>query len=243
MDDAKTKEPVKLPPSLDLTYEELQGLTDDAAFAAKKIDAKRWLFETRLEYARNFFAHHAKQRMDAFNYFLVFVGFVFTAIANMYKDSHYGTASVIALSGALLTLTFIFLDRRNEELVHISEDNLEALESQLLFANFNQQIAWPRRRGLLGSMPTTTSVRPLGIFRRQTADVKGSLADKACPDPRNPQTGIDFKGESTYAHGIWMPRFQFAICLIFVALAMIPWRFWFVCEYDQFVNHTAIVCK
>lgn len=82
----------------------------------------------------------------------------------------------MAVAG-VLTVIFLFLDRRNEELVHISEDTLEALEFQLLYANFNADVVWPRRRGWFGLMPRRVHKRPLGIFRRQAADTSGKLCD------------------------------------------------------------------
>jgi hypothetical protein len=210
----------------DLKYRDLELARTEADFD-KGIETRRWLFEKRLEYARNFFAHHAKQRMDMFNYFLLFAGLALSAFANVFKDGHYGTSTIIAMVAALLTIVFMFLDRRNEELVHISEDSLEALEFDLLFTNYNRVIDWPRRRGLLGKMHKGQSrtERPLGIFRRQTADITGILSDQSVQgDESKRQKEIwPHRKESHYAHGRWLPIFQLAVFLLFFSLAIDPW--------------------
>jgi hypothetical protein len=208
----------KAPLTPSLSYEELEALATDDAFKGKPIELKRWLFEKRLEYARNFFAHHAKQRMDMFNYFLIFAGFALAAYANVFKDAHYGTATTLAGFSAFLAIVFIFLDRRNEELVHIAEDTLEALEFDVLFAKYNGEILWPRRRTWRGKMEATMTKRPLGIFRRQTADCTGKLKEE-----KNSQNW-ESRGPSPFEHGTWLPRFQFGIFALFLCLAIIPWR-------------------
>ncbi len=223
----KTKEDISIESS-DLLRKDLENLKSDTEFEGKRIEMKKWLFEQRLDYGRFFFDHHAKQRMSMFNYFLIFVGFVLTAYATLFKDGQYLISTALASVGALLTLVFIILDRRNEELVHISEDVLESLEWDLLFSGYNRVIAWPKRRNWLGFMNVKSQLRPIGIFRRQSADTSGL----ECERYRDPSGAIKEATASKfgictesrrYEHGKWLPRFQLAIFGIFVFLAVFPW--------------------
>jgi hypothetical protein len=174
------------------------------------LEQKKWLFGKRLEYAREFFNYQAQQRMTMFNFFLVFVGFVITGYGALFKQSSCRMTTFLAIAGAILTIVFIFLERRNEELVHISEDVLKWLENDVLFKGYDREVTLPKRRHLLGWMrENRTEVWPLGIFRRQDKDeetpAKGGL------------------GRSPYEHRKWLPRFQYCILALFVALALLPW--------------------
>jgi hypothetical protein len=169
---------------------------------------KEWLFEKRLNYALDFFKYHAGQRMSMFNYFLIFVGLVLNGYASLLKDGYDHLASGLAIMGAVLTTFFIFLERRNEELVHISEDVLEWLEKDVLFAGYKRDIHWPHRRSWLGFMDKSRESRPLGIFRRQAEDQREK------PYGANP---------SDYEHGTWLPWFQYLIFGSFIVLAALPW--------------------
>lgn len=96
--------------------------TGTAGDGGSLLEGKKWLFEKRLEYARQFFNYQAQQRMTMFNFFLVFVGFVVAGYGNLFKDGNCRMTTFLAIAGAILTIVFIFLERRNEELVHITED-------------------------------------------------------------------------------------------------------------------------
>src|SRR5258708_16645287 len=110
---------------------------------------QQWrLFEKRLDYGLKFFDHHAKQRMSMFQFFLIFVGFIFAGYGSLFKDGNFEVAAGLAILGAALSFCFIPLDRRNEELVHVAEDLLGSLERDVLFAEYEQKMAWPHRRGL-----------------------------------------------------------------------------------------------
>jgi len=184
--------------------------TEVADGSRNLLEGKKWLFEKRLEYAREFFNYQAQQRMTMFNFFLVFVGFVIAGYGDLFKESHCRMTTFLAMAGAVLTTVFIFLERRNEELVHISEDVLKSLEEEVLFADYDREVTLPKRRHLLGWMKEDRrEVWPLGIFRRQAKDeespAKGGL------------------GRSPYEHRKWLPRFQYCIFVLFIALALLPW--------------------
>lgn len=188
----------------DLLYEDLEAaLRRDPDSQGKSAELKRWLFEQRFNYAWNFFDFHAKQRMSMFNYFLISVGFVMGTYFTLLKDGYCQGAAFLAVGGTVLTAIFLFLDRRNEELVHVAEAVLESLESDVLFTKYDREILWPMRRGF-ERMKEKRQKRPVGIFSREAADEKDI-------------------GRSWYRHGRWMPWFQLAIVVTFLVLSILPW--------------------
>ena len=64
------------------------------------------------EHAWNWFALHATQRMQAFNFFVVATAFLIAAYASI-LEKHPGAAAVLAAVGAWLTLWFNRLDARS----------------------------------------------------------------------------------------------------------------------------------
>ncbi len=188
--------------SPDLSFEELRDNVD-----VTQIENKWRLFEARQSYAWNYFDFHAKQRTTMFNFFLLFAGLFVNAYVTVFKEHFYPLLTLLALFGVAITVIFIFLERRNEELVHVAEDVLESLESDVLFAKYDRDILWPRRRDLWGRKKKASRLsRPLGILLRQTKDD----SDSRC-------------GVSQYSHGTWLPRFQYFIGLGFLILAIFPW--------------------
>ena len=82
------------------------------------------------EYAWNWFALHAAQRMQTFNFFLVATAFLAAGYASLlYK--HRVAAFGVALLGAWLAVWFNRLDSRSRQLVKAGERALVALEAQL----------------------------------------------------------------------------------------------------------------
>lgn len=180
--------------SPDLSFEELKGNVD-----SEKIEHKWRLFDARHTYAWNYFDFHAKQRTTMFNFFLLFTGLFVNAYVTVFKENLYLLSTILALFGAVLTVIFVFLERRNEELVHIAENVLESLESDVLFSEYNRKIPWPRRRNWLGRMERKDhrELKAVGILLQQV--------------------------ESQYSHGKWLPWFQYLIVLAFLFLAIFPW--------------------
>lgn len=189
--------------------------------SAGDLEQKWKLFEKRFQYAWDFFDFHATQRTTMFNFFLVFVGFIFAGYASLLKDAPFPLAMVVALVGAVLTFIFIFLDRRNEELVHIAEAVLESLESDVLFDGYKRKIRWPMRRKWV-SMDEKLTERQVGILLRQTID----------EDSINPRTGKKL-GQSRYRHGRWIPIFQVAIMVLFVGLAIFSGLQWKATDFHH----------
>ena len=209
-------------PATDLFLEDLAG---KAGAESTLISNQRWLFERRLQYGVEFFKFHADQRMKMFQFFLVFVGLFAGAYATLLTKGYDFDSSLLGLIAAILTLFFLFLEHRNEELVHIAEDVLASLESDVLFARYERPIPWPRRRSLWRMGPRALTVRPGGIFRREAADIYGEFRDgkeppKSCP---NCSQGKEKDSRSKFEHGKWLPRLQLAILGLFVVLAVLPW--------------------
>jgi hypothetical protein len=82
------------------------------------------------EYAWNWFALHAAQRMQTFNFFLVVTGFLVAAYASL-LDKNHAAAMVIAMLEAWLAIWFNRIDIRSRELVKAGERALAAIEVAL----------------------------------------------------------------------------------------------------------------
>jgi hypothetical protein len=164
----------------------------------REFDQQWKLINARFEYAWRFFDFHAKQRTTMFSFFVVFSGFLINAFALLLQKNEHSALFFVALFGAAITVSFIFLERRNEELVHIAEDVLLALERKILFKDIEEEVMWPHQRTWLGKMIGSPKEVPLGIFVRQDHDEKNGKGSK-------------------YSHGTWMPWVQkavFALCLV-----------------------------
>jgi hypothetical protein len=207
------------PGPLDLSYDELKkflnlGTADPPAEAipgAHKIDRQWNIFEARYKYAWDYFDFHAKQRTTMFNFFLIFVGFVISGYVSLLNADKQPLATGLAGLGAILTTFFLFLDRRNEEFVHLAEEVLEQLEADVLFTEYRVQKRWPKRRKWYGPMDKKQAedrheAQPLSILLRQHIDDN----DHEC-------------GPSHYRTGLWLPVFQGIIIAMFLALAIVPW--------------------
>jgi hypothetical protein len=162
---------------------------------------KQWkLYGPRFEYAWRYFDFHAKQRTTMFNFFVLFSGLFLNACFLLLQQRHYLLLLISSLLGASVTILFIFLERRNEELVHVAEDVLRWVEKDILFKDFNRLIEWPHQRTWLGIMKGTPTTKALGIFIRQDDDAHENRKSK-------------------YPHGIWLPFIHVAIALAYVFLA------------------------
>jgi hypothetical protein len=82
------------------------------------------------DYAWNWFALHAAQRMQMFNFFLIATAFI-TAAYGALIGKFPEAAMIVALLGAWLTFWFNRLDRRNRQIVEASEAALAVCEARL----------------------------------------------------------------------------------------------------------------
>ena len=163
------------------------------------------LYNARFEYAWKYFEFHAKQRTVMFNFFLVFTGFFISGCIQLWGQEFFGMLLGALVFGILLTFMFIFLERRNEELVHVAEDILFELEKSVLFKDFKADVSWPNQRNWYQKLLKDEKKNVLlGIFIRER--------------------GEDFP-ESKNQHGIWVFGIQFMIIsMYFLALIFVLFK-------------------
>src|SRR2546428_4765369 len=80
------------------------------------------------EYAWGWFEYHAGQRLVAFRFFLIFLGVLVLGLGNSLKDGNVSLASAIAVAAAFISLAFLMLEIRNEQLVKLGRTALSKLE-------------------------------------------------------------------------------------------------------------------
>ena len=73
----------------------------------------------KLDYAWNWFEYHAAQRLTAFRYFLVFLGILLIGYNSGLEAQNVFFASAVGCVGAFVSLAFLALEIRNEELVNL----------------------------------------------------------------------------------------------------------------------------
>jgi hypothetical protein len=170
----------------------------DSLVEEKKLEYLWKLMEMRFDYGWNYFDSHAKQRTTMLNFFILFSGILANAYVLLVKDKYLLPSIIVAFLGIFVAIMFNFIDRRNEELVHMAEDVLLSLEKDVLFKDYKRLIEWPRRRNLLGSMgKSSLQERQIGIFIREEADERDA-------------------NKSLYSHGIWLPWIHKIIALFFL---------------------------
>ena len=91
------------------------------------------------EHAWNWFALHATQRMQAFNFFVVATAFLIAAYASL-LDKEPAAAVVLAIVGAWLAFWFNRLDARSRQLVEAGEDALRVSQARLANLADNQSL-------------------------------------------------------------------------------------------------------
>jgi hypothetical protein len=96
------------------------------------------------EHAWDWFALHAAQRMQTFNFFLVATAFLIAGYASL-LEKHRWAAFGVALLGAWLAFWFNRLDTRSRQLVKAGERALAVLQAQLAATALNPRLAmWIR---------------------------------------------------------------------------------------------------
>ncbi len=114
--------------------------------------------EIAFNYAWNWFSYHASQRFNAFNFFLVIIGFVVVGYSQSIQLGEEGQllGFFLGLFGVLTSIAFIILDIRNEELVNCGRDALDKLEDKVGLTirrddenRKNFLIRWPILKSLL----------------------------------------------------------------------------------------------
>lgn len=82
------------------------------------------------DHAWAWFALHAAQRMQSFNFFLVATAFLIAAYASL-LEKHHLAAIIVALIGAWIAFWFNRLDARTRQLVNAGESALKIWEAHL----------------------------------------------------------------------------------------------------------------
>jgi len=93
-----------------------------------------------LDHAWDWFALHARQRMQCVNFFLVAIAFLATAYATALTRELAGLAIGISLLGAWISFWFHRLDQRTRELVEAGQNALKPLQQRLAEAANTEQL-------------------------------------------------------------------------------------------------------
>jgi hypothetical protein len=116
------------------------------------------LTKTQFDYAWKWFDHHAKQRVSMFNYFIVIVGIIASAIGVLYKDvktcpeCFENGSFMLSVAGMLMAIIFLCLDLRNRQLIGYAQDTLSGLEKSVLFADNPKHALSDRNRSGFGQL-------------------------------------------------------------------------------------------
>ena len=87
--------------------------------------------EIAFKYAWDWFSYHASQRLNAFHFFLIIIGFVVVGYFKSMELEKAYFSFLIGMFGSLASIAFWFLDIRNEELVNCGRYALDELEEQV----------------------------------------------------------------------------------------------------------------
>lgn len=87
--------------------------------------------DLQLRYAWDWFSYHARQRLTAFNFFLIVMGAVVVGYAQAVTNGLPAIAATLGLTGAFVALAFWAMDVRNEELVNCGRVALDEVEREL----------------------------------------------------------------------------------------------------------------
>lgn len=83
-----------------------------------------------LDHAWKWFALHAAQRMQTFNFFLIATAFLVAAYASLLEKNS-KVAVIIALVGAWIAFWFTRLDNRTRQLIQAAENPIRIFETRL----------------------------------------------------------------------------------------------------------------
>ncbi len=86
----------------------------------------------KLKHFEQQFFYHAEQRMKAFNFFVLFVGFIVVGYANAINDKSSAFGALIGGLGMVASVGFFSIDIRNAKLIHDSQDGFDSCWEDLL---------------------------------------------------------------------------------------------------------------
>ncbi len=146
----------------------------------------------RLDYAWKWFEFHASQRITMFSFFLIVGGILANAYVAAATNGPWFSACAVGIVGTLASVSFIFLDCRNRQLVKLAEDVLVDIESTALFA---ESIAEQKH----GNGQTA------GILKRDEVEAE------AASWPRR----------EFFRHKLWIRLMEFAVGIAFAAASVV----------------------
>jgi hypothetical protein len=90
--------------------------------------------DIQLRYAWDWFSHHSRQRLTAFNFFLIVMGAIVVGYTQAVDDHAPALCACLGLLGVIVAIAFWGTEVRNEELVNCGRVVLDDLERQLAVA-------------------------------------------------------------------------------------------------------------
>jgi hypothetical protein len=146
-------------------------LTEIISHATPPEDARAAMeFEKmRFELSWRYFDFHARQRTQLFHFFIILAPFMFGGCFYLFKEREmvgYMPGQIASCAGALLAIFFFGLDRRNRQIIHLSERAIQLIEAQLLFTDFRSITEnGSRFKGVLTTEKAENDKRALKSFR------------------------------------------------------------------------------
>lgn len=92
------------------------------------------LDDAAMSHAWNWFAAHAAQRLQIFNFFSITTAFLVAGFVSAHGDRSPGLAGAVASAGVVVSIAFNLVEQRTKALVHAGEAALGSLEARLATA-------------------------------------------------------------------------------------------------------------
>jgi hypothetical protein len=182
---------------------DIVGSTD--ATKSEALRSRIELVRLQFEYAWRYFQHYAGQRVSIFNFFMIFAGASGTVYFTLLSSTHWVMAILQPFLASILSLFFLCLDRRMEELIHIAEDVLRLLEEDVIFQRFCGIPGQPARRWPLATSAERAKPRrqKLGIHVREDDDIREFRQGIALASGKS---GLCHPAETPAMPGGWLQR-------------------------------------
>jgi len=144
------------------------SLTEILSRAPPSEDARAAMeFEKmRFELSWRHFDFHARQRTQLFHFFIILTPFIFGGCFYLFREQTavgFVPAIIDASAGAFLALIFFGLDRRNKQLITVSEQAIKLLEKDFLFTSGFRPLS--KFEGPMNTEERETATRRLHHFR------------------------------------------------------------------------------
>jgi len=92
------------------------------------------------QYAWNWFQYHAQQRLSAFRFFLLFLSILAVGYYTALTAERHALVLLVAVVGCVVSLAFLILEFRNEQLVNLGRDALSAYEESGPFTRLDERL-------------------------------------------------------------------------------------------------------